>query len=321
MTRTAEVPQRGTLADGGPAGVPRLVVNAKRRWLSRGERAEIVARYHGGATARRLAAEFGIARDTVYRLAREAAAPHHATRGLRRRHRVQSRLGSSFILDAAHPAVVEGRTLFPTRVIEADAVARVLKSGEHQRKIGDRVMKGRWRGYPIYTLTLEERASCPRSCEQWRSCYGNRMRWPLRHRAGPALERAIETDLAGLQARHPGGFVVRLHILGDFYSLDYVRAWARRLDRFPALRVYGYTARGLDAPIGIYLRALSARRWDRFAVRFSGAGLAERSAIVVGAEANAGDAIVCPAQTGRSACCATCGLCWGTRRNIAFLQH
>lgn len=71
MTGAAEVPQRGTLADGGPAGVPRLVVNAKRRWLSRGERAEIVARYHGG-----------IARDTVYRLAREAAAQHRVSPAL-----------------------------------------------------------------------------------------------------------------------------------------------------------------------------------------------------------------------------------------------
>ena len=31
--------------------------------------------------------------------------------------------------------------------------------------------------------------------------------------------------------------------------------------------------------------------------------------------------IVCPAQTGKTQCCATCALCWTTKKNIAFLRH
>lgn len=222
---------------------------------------------------------------------------------------------------ADHPAVVEGRTIYPSTVLWPTLAERVLKSGHNSRKIGDSVAKGRWRGMPIYTLTLEERRTCPRSCAQWRSCFGNKMHLAERFMHGRPLEARLERELAALQTAHPGGFVVRLHILGDFYSLAYAVRWAGWLDAFPALRVFGYSAWRLNTPIGIYLRALSGQRWDRFAVRFSGTGLRERSAVVVHGAADAGDAIVCPAQTGRADCCGTCGLCWQTRRNIAFLEH
>ena len=33
------------------------------------------------------------------------------------------------------------------------------------------------------------------------------------------------------------------------------------------------------------------------------------------------NAIVCPEQTGATRACATCALCWGTTRNIAFVEH
>lgn len=33
------------------------------------------------------------------------------------------------------------------------------------------------------------------------------------------------------------------------------------------------------------------------------------------------DAILCPAQTGATDCCATCVLCWQSERSIAFRPH
>ena len=33
------------------------------------------------------------------------------------------------------------------------------------------------------------------------------------------------------------------------------------------------------------------------------------------------DAILCPAQTGATDCCATCALCWQSLRSIAFRPH
>jgi integrase/recombinase XerD len=33
------------------------------------------------------------------------------------------------------------------------------------------------------------------------------------------------------------------------------------------------------------------------------------------------DAILCPEQVGKTESCSTCGLCWHTKRRIAFIQH
>lgn len=59
-----------------------------------------------------------------------------------------------------HPALVEGRTIFPSTVVAPADSPRLLVSGTNQRKIGRIVSKGRWKGFPLYTLTLEERATC-----------------------------------------------------------------------------------------------------------------------------------------------------------------
>lgn len=227
-------------------------------------------------------------------------------------------------LPADHAAAIEGRTRFPTTVAEPGLVGRVLKSGHHNRKIGKQVQKGRWAGMPIFTLTLEERATCPRSCRHWWSCFGNKMHRVERLAHGRSLEWALGSELADLARRHPQGFVVRLHVLGDFYSVAYVQRWLSWLHRHPPLHVFGYTAWPADTPIGALLRAASARLWDRFAIRTSNGPHAERATRTL-TSPPAGPvvdgAIVCPAQTGRSDCCATCALCWQSRRNIAFLLH
>ena len=33
------------------------------------------------------------------------------------------------------------------------------------------------------------------------------------------------------------------------------------------------------------------------------------------------DAIICPQQIGKTSSCSTCGLCWQSRKRIAFIQH
>lgn len=226
-------------------------------------------------------------------------------------------------LEDGHPALVEGRTLYRARVVPAAAVGRLLKSGVNSRKIGGRVMKGRWAGMPVYTLTLEERATCPRSCVQWADCYGNKMNWSQRLQGGAELERRLANELATLAEKHPGGFVVRLHVLGDFYSVGYVRRWLEWLEIFPMLRVFGYTAWQHGTPIGDLVAASARTMWPRFAVRTSGAG-GQRGTVVVYRRPEGpvvDGAIVCPAQTGRSDCCATCALCWATERPIAFMAH
>jgi len=82
-----------------------------------------------------------------------------------RRHATIEPTGAGVTIGALHPAYRSGRTIFPSRVFDADEVQHILKSGHQNRKIGRDVRKGPRRGWPIYMLTLEERATCPRSCK------------------------------------------------------------------------------------------------------------------------------------------------------------
>ena len=76
-----------------------------------------------------------------------------------------------------------------------------------------------------------------------------------RVQAGPDLEWRLEREVALLDIDHPNGFAVRLHNLGDFYSLQYVALWRRLLARHSALHVWGYTAHWND-PIAAALASL-----------------------------------------------------------------
>ena len=223
--------------------------------------------------------------------------------------------GSPLTLAVDHPSVIEGRTLFKARAVSSVSMARLLKSGEHSRKIGSHVTKGEWAGMPIYTLTLEERATCPRSCAHWLDCYGNKMNWSKRIAADDDLLDRLEDNLAELAEKHPR-FLIRLHVLGDFYSVEYVEFWAQMLHAIPALHVYGYTARRDD--IGVAVGRLNS---ERFKVRLSDGPDGAYRTVSIDAESEAGDAIVCPVQTGKAQCCGTCALCWSTARAIAFLRH
>jgi hypothetical protein len=224
-----------------------------------------------------------------------------------------------------HPAIMAGRTIFPTRVQPASrryGDRWALKRGANTRKIGDVILKSRWKGFAVYTLTLEERATCPATCVHWRSCYGNKMSFAERFQAGPRLEWRLEREVALLSIDHPQGFALRLHNLGDFYSMEYVELWAGLLRRHPALNIWGYTA-WLDGPIAVALKALVERQWDRFSMRFSNAPTLDLPATITIEHPYQcpKDAILCPEQIGRTESCSTCGLCWQSRERVAFLQH
>lgn len=223
-----------------------------------------------------------------------------------------------------HPALVEDRTIYPSTVVPVEGLQNALVSGVNHWKIGGTIKRGKWEGFPVFALTLEERATCPVSCRHWRSCYGNHMHLSKRVMHGGGLEERLEHELALLQYRNPNGFAVRLHVLGDFYSVDYVRRWAGFLDRFPALHVFGFTAR-IDAeqdPIARELVHLVLARWERFAIRFSNALVDECSTVSIEHPRQLpDDAVLCPQQTGKTDSCSTCALCWQSRRRIAFLQH
>ena len=236
----------------------------------------------------------------------------------------KSRSGQLWLLDMRHKALELGRSIFKNKGVKPPSeMKRLLVSGHSNVKIGRDVRKGKlFRGYWIYTLTLEERATCPRTCHHWETCYGNNMPWATRVEHGPALMRALEVELRDLLAKRGRvGILVRLHALGDFYSVEYVHFWRRMLDTFPNLAIFGYTARRGD-PIAYALQGMQWTHGDRFRIRWSDGGLAQNCTVSVRTEGEApADSFTCPEQTGKTACCATCGLCWNTSKNVAFLEH
>ena len=242
-------------------------------------------------------------------------------------------------LAADHPALSEGRTIFPSTVVDPLASPRMLVGGRNSPKLGAMVEKGPWRGMPVFQLTLEERKTCPRSCPVWAGCYGDAMHLARRHDASSedflvALWAEVVTTYRAVMNERaaPPGMVVRLHVLGDFFSPQYVAVWADLLDKLPGLHVFGYTARREDADdeesrsTARALRELTDTSWDRFAIRFSRDTAGPQRAVVydtVKAATDAG-AIVCPAQMEQTASCSTCGLCWapaGRKLTIGFLRH
>lgn len=236
-------------------------------------------------------------------------------------------------LPSRHAAVTGSRTLFPSTVVDAEESPRLLVSGHNSPKIGKRIIKGAWRGMTVWTLTLEERATCPRSCGVWRECMGNGMPFARRHRVSAGFFDLLAVEIDFKAERYPDGFVVRLHVLGDFLSLEYVAFWARMMQDVRPLHVYGYTAHGRETPIGDAIARLNARYRDRWAIRFS---VEPDEACMVDLPMQATtiwrtpegwvvpEGIVCPMQLGATDCCGTCGLCWAPAAEmkcIVFIGH
>lgn len=141
---------------------------------------------------------------------------------------------------------------------------------------------------------------------------------------GDALEMRLVEEVIELGRRHRRGFAVRLHVLGDFYSVEYVRLWERLLDMVPQLHAFGFSARwDCDRdPIAAALVRLVLKNWDRFAIRFSDAPIDECSTVSVELPSQApAHAIVCPQQLQKAGTCGSCALCWQSKRPIAFITH
>ena len=251
-------------------------------------------------------------------------------------------------LSKTQKAIMAGKSVYHNRVKSvSDGMAKsetVIKKSTNV-KLGKKVTRGKLSGFPIYTVTLQERATCPRSCIHWGDCYGNNMMFAVRYNADDDLIAAMESELETLQAKHPNGFLVRLHVLGDFFSIQYVAQWAKWLGMFPALHVYGYTANQFDAPdnkeraIGQAILSLRMACGIRFAVRFSGSYSDSFSALSADDHRalqllDDKQAFKSPTQiskeTGKLAKkgeetlvsdCGACGLCWQASKPVVFLTH
>ena len=148
---------------------------------------------------------------------------------------------------------------------------------------------------------------------------------PFAHRLehGKELERRLirEVKEKCQKAADKGRKVlVRLHVLGDFYSADYVKLWRRLLVLHQNLNVWGYTHVTPSDNLAIYHELQINRNGfpERWAVRWSDTG----GKFSANSEELASNGIVCPEQEGKTAACTTCSLCWDApEKNIIFKKH
>ena len=197
----------------------------------------------------------------------------------------------------------------------------ILKPGSNNKKLGFKVTSKRWKGKKLYSLTLVERETCPTSCHHWNDCYGNNM--PFAHRFSiEGLEQKLETELASLNDRHPLGIVIRLHVLGDFYSIGYVNFWEDMLFKYPNLCIFGYTGRESELGIGQAIYLMNNRFNERCVIRYSRNNEStELGKWFAAEESFEGKHFDCPEQTGKLPSCAACGLCWIVQNTVRFQTH
>lgn len=233
-----------------------------------------------------------------------------------------------------HPALRDGRTVYETSVYDAADRDRILIHAINNAKIGGKVTKGPWAGFPIYTLALEERATCPRSCGLWAACYGNALPVTVRFRYNDGFLMSLEEELVTMGDKYPRGFAVRAHVLGDFVDLDYVKHWALWMKLVPSLHVWGYTAHPPGSEISDMVLSMNRVFAGRWAFRNSvapGAEVGEWQVSTTWDKPERADAalhgaggLICPAEMGATATCGTCALCWSPAAadtRIVFLGH
>ena len=198
--------------------------------------------------------------------------------------------------------------------------ARMLKPGSNNAKLGFKITSPKWKGKRLYSLTLEERTTCPASCHHWDDCYGNNM--PFAHRfKTPNIDLFLEKEIAELMEKHKEGIVIRLHVLGDFFSVEYVRFWREMLFEYPKLCIFGYTGREDATLIGREIWMMNNQFNERCVIRSSRSKEYDSAWSYAAEESFEGPSFVCPEQTEKLPSCAACGLCWSVPKTVKFLSH
>jgi hypothetical protein len=204
--------------------------------------------------------------------------------------------------------------------IKDPSLFSVLKKGSSNKKLGFKITSKRWSGKRLYSLTLVERETCPTSCHHWDDCYGNNM--PFAHRFSTiGLLPKLKEEIDSLMQKHKEGIVIRLHVLGDFMTTEYVEFWEQMLFDYRKLCLFGYTGREEDSEVGKAIWLMNTRFSERCVIRYSRSKGYEGSNLYAAEESFEGASFDCPEQTGKVKDCASCGLCWTTQKTVRFLTH
>ena len=230
-------------------------------------------------------------------------------------------------LEKTHKAIVNATTLYSASKFTIRDVTnyapRILKLSTNV-KLGKIVKKGKHKGKRILTLTLIERETCTNECEHNTTCYGNNMPFAHRFEVNEAFMLRLESDIEYYVKKYPEGILIRLHVLGDFESIQYIEFWNRMLHTYSSIAIYGYTRNHITSKYE-HIRALGYKsiavrniHKDRFAIRFSNKLDDEFSA---NSREITNEGITCLAQVKTNVSCSDCTLCWTSKKQIGFITH
>lgn len=219
------------------------------------------------------------------------------------------------ILKENNPALAKAITIHQ-RAKRSPLDTNILKSVSANSKMGkgdNLIVKGKWAGMPMFQMSLEERATCPSDCLQWRSCFANNMAFAHRiDHTHPDFLSRLSGEIDALCSRYRFGVVIRPHVVGDFFSAEYAQFWVDKADQHKNLYLFGFTHRKRDTDIGQVL--LKGNHNPQVWIRFSDQG-GPMSANVEG------EGFQCPEQTKKTQSCLTCGACWTTTKAVSFRHH
>lgn len=219
------------------------------------------------------------------------------------------------ILKPNNPALQRAVTIHP-KAVRSPVETNIIKAVTANSKLGkgsNVISKGKWAGMPMFQMSLQERASCPSTCKQWAACFGNNMAFAHRiDHTHPEFMPKLAAEIEVLAVTYRHGFVIRPHVLGDYFSPEYAAFWIDQTATHSNLHIFGYTHHLRDSIIGRMVTEWNKN--PRVWVRFSDQG-GDMSANVEG------EGFPCPEQTGQTQSCLTCGACWSTTKAVSFKGH
>ena len=217
-------------------------------------------------------------------------------------------------------------TIYKKNIHDLDEYKFKIIKDSKNIKLGKKVIKGMYNNYKLKTVTLIERETCPADCIHWNDCYGNNM--PFAHRINHEdqnlLQKRIYNELLNSTNQL---LLIRLHVLGDFFNVKYVKFWSIMLNTFKNIALYGYTANNINSKIElsrdiakeIIKLNYSKHSHIRFSNDLTNSFSANSYDIVKPIK---GKSILCPVQENKTANCGTCGLCWNQNsQSIIFKTH
>ena len=217
-------------------------------------------------------------------------------------------------------------TIYKKNIHDLDEYKFKIIKDSKNIKLGKKVIKGMYNNYKLKTVTLIERKTCPADCVHWDDCYGNNM--PFAHRISHEnqnlLQKRIYNELLNSTNQL---LLIRLHVLGDFFNVKYVKFWSIMLNTFKNIAIYGYTANNINSKIElsrdiakeIIKLNYSKHSHIRFSNDLNNPFSANSYDIVKPVK---GKSILCPVQENKTANCGTCGLCWNQKtQSIIFKTH